>query len=105
VNKLPSCRLECRTPLGIVHDDDEVIKSNKKLWDDLGFEHVGTVVPCSKDRPDLYTGDTRRAASLAEGIDPSQISLKGVFVDHCQYLGVYIGCRLEHPSVWFRSPF
>jgi len=37
------------------------------------------------------------------GVAGGPPSLKGTFVDHCNYLGIYIGCRL--PSVWFRSPF
>eukprot|EP00964_Phaeocystis_antarctica_P103984 scaffold69176_cov60-Phaeocystis_antarctica.AAC.6 len=31
-------------------------------------------------------------------------SMQGVLVDHCEYLGLYIGLRAEHPSVWLRLP-
>lgn len=98
-------RETCLAATHLIHGNDEVIKSNAKLWDDLGFEHVGTVVPCAQDLPCIYPNDEAMCLQVAEGIDPSKISLRGVFVDHCQYLGVYIGCRIEHPSVWLRSPF
>lgn len=87
-----------RTPAyHMVHDTDDVIASNTQLWDDLGFEHVGIEVRVDKDRPCLY--DDPPICS-ADGGPPS---LKKVFVDHCQYLGYYIGLRMEHPSVWLRK--
>ncbi len=98
-------RATCLPATHLVHGEDAVIKSNAKLWDDLGFEHVGTVVPCAQSQPCIYIDDEERCLAVSEAIDPSQMSLKGVLVDHCQYLGVYIGVRLEHPSVWLRSPF
>ena len=95
----------CLPAMHLVHGNDAVVKSNAKLWDDLGFEHVGTVVPCAQSQPCLYLNDKERRLAVSDAMDPSQMSLKGVLVDHCQYLGVYIGVRLEHPSVWLRSPF
>lgn len=85
----------------LLHSDDEVIKSNAKLWDDLGFCHAGTVVRCDKDAPRLYD---EAGPVLTDSLDPSKVSLRGVLVDHCRYLGVYIGVRAQHPSVWFRPP-
>lgn len=95
----------CLPAMHLVHSNDAVVKSNAKLWDDLGFEHVGTVVPCAQSQPCLYLNDKERRLAVSDAMDPSQMSLKGVLVDHCQYLGVYIGVRLEYPSVWLRSPF
>lgn len=88
----------------LVHDDDAVLSSNTQLWDDLGFEHVGAVVRCAMDEPCVYDGG---AECLAERAPPpaGPPSLKGVFVDHCRYLGLYIGLRLEHPRVWLRPPW
>ena len=40
----------CGDAVHLVHDADDVLKSNTKLWDDLGFEHVGKVVrACTAD--------------------------------------------------------
>jgi hypothetical protein len=91
----------------LVHDDDSVLSSNTDLWDRLGFEHVGRVVRCSKDAACLLDAD---GAECAVGAAPPPAaagstgppSLKGVFVDHCQYLGLYIGVRLEHPWGYLR---
>jgi len=91
-------------PTHLMHDDDEVLKSNVDLWDRVGFEHVGTVVRCDQDLPCLYEDDEQ--ICLAEtAIPPDKVSLKGILVDHCQYMGVYIGVRAEHPSVWLRPPW
>ena len=43
-------RKRCLPATHLIHSDDEVIKSNAKLWDDLEFEHVGEVVPCAPVR-------------------------------------------------------
>ena len=43
-------RERCGDAVHLVHDADDVLKSNTKLWDDLGFEHVGKVVrACTAD--------------------------------------------------------
>jgi len=89
-----------RTPaFHCVHDTDDVISSNTRLWDDLGFAHVGVEVKVDKDRPCIYDD---APVCAVEGGPPS---LKKVFVDHCQYFGFYIGLRMEHPSVWLRVPW
>jgi len=100
-------RERCTIPaVHLVHDDDEVLASNVELWDRLGFEHVGCVVKCDKDSPCVYESEDPEC--LADGDAPATPrgppSLRGVFVDHCRYLGLYIGLRLEHPSVWLRAP-
>jgi hypothetical protein len=89
----------------LIHDTDDVLSSNTQLWDRLNFEHVGTVVRCGKDVPCLYeTADAATPELCASDADapPKTPSLKGVFVDHCSYLGLYIGVRLEHPWGYLR---
>lgn len=99
-------RSRCAPATHLVHDDDQVLQSNTQLWDDLGFEHVGKVVSCDKATPCIYPRDeANEGTCLVPPASSGPPSLKGVFVDHCNYLGVYIGCRVEHPSVWLRSPF
>jgi len=90
----------------LVHDDDEVLQSNTQRWDDLGFEHVGRMVDCAKDAACLLEAGSGAAECPITGAPKGgPPSLQGVFVDHCNYLGVYIGVRLRHPSVWLRRPF
>ena len=91
--------------LHLFHDADDVLKSNVKLWSDLGFENVGTAIRCSSEEPCVYD-DEDAEACLAPGPGaPTTPSLRGVFIDHCKYLGCYIGVRLEHPSVYLRAPW
>lgn len=85
-----------------VHDEDGVLSSNTELWDRLRFVHVGEVVRCSKDEPLIYDDPSPPQPKASASGPPS---LRGVFVDHCRYLGVYIGVRLEHPGVWLRRPW
>jgi len=92
----------CESPaVNLVHDQDDVIQSNQRLWDDLGFEHVGRVIRCDKDAPCLYDDAVEVCVSDYE-YSSGPPSLRGVLVDHCMYMGIYIGVRLQHPSVWFR---
>lgn len=96
-------REQCPLPaVHLLHDDDEVISSNQRLWDDLGFAHVGRVVRCDKDDPYIYEREGDAPACLAQGVGPP--SLRGVLVDHCRYMGVYMGLRAQHPGVWLRPP-
>jgi len=100
-------RQRCTIPaIHLLHDNDEVIKSNKGIWDDLGFENVGTVVRCDMETPCIFEDEAREPLCLVDdGLPSGSPSIKGIFVDHCRYMGYYIGVRLEHPSVWLRSPF
>jgi len=86
----------------LLHDADDVIRSNKQLWDNLGFEHVGRVVQCDKDAPCIY--EDSEAVCLMGDASDGPPSLRGVLVDHCMYMGVYIGLRAKHPGVWLRPP-
>ena len=96
-------RERCGEAVHLVHDADDVLKSNTKLWDDLGFQQVGRVVRAEQKSACLYE-DGSGELCLADyaGGPPS---LQGVLVDHCEYLGLYIGLRAEHPSVWLRPPW
>jgi len=86
----------------LVHDEDAVLNSNVELWDRLGFEHVGKVVRCDMSVARIY--GEQEAGAQSSGLPSGPPSLKGILVDHCRYLGVYIGVRIEHPSVWLRAP-
>jgi hypothetical protein len=71
----------------LVHDKDPVLANNRKLWDSLGFEDVGVELQCDPSSPVLY---------VDEG-DVPKSSLFGSFawniIDHCNYLGVFVGPR------------
>ena len=41
-------REQCSEAVHLYHDDDDVLKSNRELWDNLGFEHVGREVRVDK---------------------------------------------------------
>jgi len=95
-------RKRCAIPAShLVHDADDVLRSNTDLWNRLGFEHVGAKVRCSKDDACLYDAlgavEVCQLESEASPAPAGPPSLKGIFVDHCKYLGLYIGVRLEHP--------
>jgi|EP00908_Phaeocystis_cordata_P018848 hypothetical protein len=96
-------RERCPEAVHLVHEQDAVLTSNTKLWDDLGFAHVGRVVRADQKAACIYE-DGSGEACLADG-PGGPPDLKGVLVDHCQYLGLYIGVRAEHPSVWLRLPW
>ena len=92
-------RERCPPARHLLHDDDDVIKSNQKLWDDLGFQHVGDVIRCDKDAACVYEEEE---ACLTDAPFTGDLTFRGVLVDHCMYMGVYIGLRAQHPSVWLR---
>ena len=52
----------------------------------------------------MYDGDEEACLAVSEALEPQDVSMRGVVVDHCNYLGIYIGVRVQHPSVWFRRP-
>lgn len=90
----------------LVHDGDTValnVDVNQQ-WDRLSFEHVGRVVRCAMDEPCVYEGDDveQRLAEVVAKQPSGPPSLSATFVEHCRYLGLYIGLRLEHPAAWLR---
>lgn len=67
--------------LHLVHSKDPVLANNKRLWDSLGFENVGTELECDPHSPSVY--------SVVENA-PKFPSVFGNFalniVDHCNYM-------------------
>ena len=65
---------------------------------------MGRVVRCGMDAPCLYEGEAGEQclAEAASAMPAGPPSLQASFVEHCKYLGLYIGLRLEHPAVWLR---
>ena len=101
-------RERCPIPaVHLVHEADSVALNAdvNAQWDRLGFEHVGRVVRCAMEAPCVYE-DGEAEACLAEALASAPRgppSLRASFVEHCKYLGLYIGLRLEHPGVWLRA--
>lgn len=67
--------------LHLVHSKDPVLANNKRLWDSLGCENVGTELECDPHSPSVY--------SVVENA-PKFPSVFGNFalnvVDHCNYM-------------------
>ncbi|KAL7462454.1 hypothetical protein ACHAXS_002839 [Conticribra weissflogii] len=86
--------LEGSQILHLVHDRDPILANNQKLWDSLGFENVGVEMQC----------DPYQVAVLDASLDGTKIIMEkkrtffGRFVwnivDHCNYMGVFIGPRV-----------
>ena len=73
-----------------VHHRDPILRQNGPLWDSLGFGILGTEVLCEHDRPVAY--ESRDAGSSASG--GAGLPLAWNILDHCRYLGVFVGPRL-----------
>ena len=69
--------------LHLVHDKDPVLANNQQLWDSLGYENVGIEMNCDPNSPIVYD-EKPEGGSLAWNI-----------LDHCYYLGVFIGPRIS----------
>lgn len=75
----------------IVHDRDPVLVGNGPLWERLGFERAGDVVHCDPYSPRLLS---------PEEVGGSVVGMGAVYLpawnilDHCKYLGVYVGPRI-----------
>ena len=76
--------------LHLVHDKDPVLANNQKLWNQLGFENVGVELQCEPKSPVVYAngGDQNKKRSLFG-------SFAWNIVDHCNYMGVFVGPRLR----------
>lgn len=80
------------TPMGertfhLVHDADPVLQQNRPLWDALGYAHTGRVVRCSSSKAVLFE-------ERASGSEESGSGVAWNLVDHCRYLGTYMGPRI-----------
>lgn len=69
--------------LNLIHNKDPVLANNQKLWDSLGFKNVGTELQCEPKKSHLLKETDRNNQSFAWNI-----------IDHCYYLGVFVGPRL-----------
>jgi len=70
-----------------VHNKDPILRQNGPLWDKLGFGLIGQEVLCEHDQPIVYDDKKNQDKNL-----PLPIAWN--ILDHCQYLGIYVGPRL-----------
>ncbi len=78
--------LEDCSILHLVHDKDPVLANNQKLWKDLGFVDVGIELECDPNSPAVHTQAEEKPKSFFS-------SFAWNILDHCNYMGIYIGPR------------
>ena len=74
-----------------VHDKDPILANNGPLWAQLGFQRSGLEISCDPYSPIIYdNGDNSDGSDDQNSfaIPPWNI------LDHCNYLGLYVGPRL-----------
>lgn len=71
-----------------VHWRDPILRQNGPLWDSLGFGILGTEILCEHDRAIAY--HDRDSAPY----DEPNLPLAWNILDHCSYLGIFVGPRL-----------
>lgn len=79
----------------LVHSQDPVLANNKRLWDSLGYESVGTELECDPHSPVVLT--------VVEGAikyPPEFGKFAWNIVDHCNYMvrSCFIGI-VSHPHL------
>lgn len=67
----------------LIHSYDPILQQNQPLWDALGFEAVGEELVCEPRQVTIYQTSQLRQDVLAWNL-----------LDHCWYLGVFVGPRL-----------
>ena len=72
----------------LIHNADPILANNKPLWDQLGFVNTGTELHCDPYGPTVY--DENELSSLPN----NGKKLAWNVLDHCNYLGVFMGPRL-----------
>ena len=83
----------------VVHDKDPILSNNGPLWKQLGFVRSGVEISCDPYQPRLLFMTTTSSDSNDPTNDVGSRS-KGFtippwnIVDHCKYLGLYVGPRL-----------
>jgi len=87
-----------------VHWKDPILRQNGPLWDSLGFGILGKEVLCQHNQPIAYhddddddsnsNGNGNQLESKMEVKNKSNLPLAWNILDHCQYLGVFVGPRL-----------
>ena len=80
--------LEGSNILHLVHTKDPVLVNNQKLWNRLGFENVGVELQCDPKSPIVFTSNEAKKKKSLFG------NLAWNIVDHCNYMGVFVGPRL-----------
>lgn len=70
----------------IVHGADPILANNGPLWGRLGFRRSGSEVRCDPDEARVYAG--------GEGYDVAVRRVPWAIIDHCKYLGIFVGPRL-----------
>jgi hypothetical protein len=82
--------LEGSNILHLVHDKDPVLANNQKLWNKLGFENVGVEMQCDPKSPIVYTDDNNQPKRRSSFFGRFAWNI----VDHCNYMGVFVGPRI-----------
>ena len=77
--------LEGSNILHLVHDKDPVLANNEKLWNDLGFVNVGIEIQSDPNSPLVLTSEEKPKSLFP--------SFAWNILDHCNYMGVYVGPR------------
>ncbi|OEU15065.1 alpha/beta-hydrolase [Fragilariopsis cylindrus CCMP1102] len=81
-----------------IHLKDTIIKQNGPLWDQLGFGRIGEDIICEYNQPIVYNNNSYNNNSKNNNDDDDDdLPLAVVawnILDHCQYLGIYVGPRL-----------
>ena len=70
----------------VVHDYDPILFNNGPLWEKLGFERSGVTLKCDPHEARILS---KERESEVFRIPPFNI------LDHCKYLGVFVGPRLR----------
>ena len=83
-----------------IHLKDTIIKQNGPLWDQLGFGRIGKDIICEYNQPIVYNNNdnnNNNSNSNNNDDDDDDLPLPVLawnILDHCQYLGIYVGPRL-----------
>jgi len=72
--------------LHLVHSKDPILSNNQKLWDQMGFENVGVELECDPFQPTVFSKETL--------VKRNPFSIAWNMLDHCNYLGVFVGPRV-----------
>ena len=76
-----------------IHTKDPILRQNGPLWDSLGFGILGTEVPCEPYEAVAYQSESSKREH-----DARPLPLAWNILDHCNYLGTFVGPRLIQPS-------
>jgi len=71
----------------IVHDKDPILANNQQLWNTLGYENVGVEMECDSMNPTILCTE-KESSSDNDSVFAWNI------LDHCYYMGVFVGPRL-----------